>query len=112
MGFMDQICVTGPVLTLSFSVSTIGDNIIVPAVAGKKLEIYRIILQSTGAQNMAFKDGAATSLTGVMDFAALSGIVLDPTSLPWFEISAGNDFILNLSANTKVSGKVDYIVQR
>lgn len=112
MGFMDQIEVTGPVLSVAYNSSASGDTIAVPAVAGKKLEIYRVIVVVTGATTLTFKDGAGTSLTGPMDIGALGSIILDPTSLPWFETSAGNDFIINSSAATKVAGKIDYIVQR
>lgn len=111
MGFMDQIQVTGPVQSLSFNSAAGGDIVVVPAVTGKSIKIYRLILQDTGAQTITFKDGAAISLTGPMDFAALSGIILDPTSLPWFETTAGNAFIINASAATKIAGKVDFIVQ-
>jgi|SRR5882672_2797875 len=112
MGFMDQVCVTGPIISVPYNSSAANDTVAAAAVAGKKLEIYRILLVITGATTITFKDGAGTSLTGPMDISALGQITLDPTSLPWFETSAGNDFIINSSAATKVAGKIDYIVQR
>jgi len=111
MGFMDQINIGGQLIAASFNFAATGDNIIAAAVPGKKLAIYRLLLSSTGAQTLIFKDGAGTSLSGPMDFGALAFIFLDPTNLPWFETSAGNAFIINASAATKISGKVDYIVE-
>jgi len=108
MAYLSQVQTPGPILSASFSVASIGDNTVVAAVAGKKIDIVRIMFTNTGANSITFKDGAGTALTGVMDFAALAPFYAEGDNCPLFETATGNAFIINLTAATKVAGKVDY----
>src|SRR5678816_2125783 len=108
MPYLSQVNMAVPLLSAPFSGASIGDNIAIAAVPGKKIEVMRIWFANTGANSITFKDGAATALTGVMDFAALATFYAEGDNAPLFETALGNAFIINLSAAAKVSGKVDY----
>jgi hypothetical protein len=107
VSYLQQVQVAGPILSASFNSAAGGDVTVVAAVAGKRIEIMRIMLANTAANTITFKDGAATSLTGPMDFAALTSVFAEGDNAPLFETSIGNAFIINSGA-TKIAGKVDY----
>jgi hypothetical protein len=108
MAYLSQVNVAGPILSASFSSAAGGDIVAVAAVTGKKIEVMRVFFANTGANSLTFKDGAGTSLTGVMDFGALAVFYAEGDNAPLFETSPGNAFIINASAATKVAGKIDY----
>ena len=87
-----------------------GDNTIISAVATKTIRIYDIVWRAGGTVNVTLKDGAGTSLEGVHNCVQGDGIVLDPKPLaePHYELTAGNAFILGLSAAIQVSGHCWY----
>ena len=95
-------------LRSSISFATTGDNVIVAAVAGQIIQVYRIFLITTTAITLTFKDGAGTTLTGGLPLAANGAITLDHSGDPWFVTTAGNAFILNQSGTSQISGAVWY----
>ena len=90
----------------SISFATTGDNIIIAAVAGQIIQVYRIFFITTTAITLTFKDGASNALTGALPLAANGAITLDHSGDPWFVTTAGNAFILNQSGTSQVSGAV------
>lgn len=91
---------------ISFSLA--GDNVLVSGISKKKIYVYRIFLVVAGTTNLTFKNGPNTSLSGALPMVANGSLVLDITNLPWFQTSAGNDFILGSSGSVQVSGMVYY----
>jgi hypothetical protein len=92
----------------SISAATSGDNTLVAGTAAQTIRVHRIFLVCNAAVNIAFKDGAATALTGTMNMLANGSFTLDMATDPWFVTTAGNAFVLNLSAAVQVSGRVYY----
>ena len=88
-----------------------GDLVIVAAVAGQAVRVYRLILFPITASNITIKDGANTSLTGAMTIGTGGLIQLPYDGEPWFVTSVGNAFIINSSAAVQVSGRAYFIQQ-
>lgn len=95
--------------SISFSAS--GDNTVVSGVAGQLVRVFKVLFTVGAASNITFKDGAGTSLTGAIAYAANQGMVLDFDGEPWFATSAGNAFVMNQSAPAAVRGAVWYTQQ-
>ena len=99
------------VLRASISASSSGDNTIVSAVSGKKIQILGMVLFAAGDVDVTIKDGASTSLSGAMSLATDgNGFVLPLThkAIPWNETSSGNALVLNLSGAVAVAGFLIY----
>lgn len=96
---------TGAVINASSS----GDNTLVSGTTSQTVRVYRLLLTAAGNVNVKFKDGASTDLTAALTLQAGGAIVLDFDTEPWFVTSAGNGFVLNLSAAVQVSGRVWYV---
>src|SRR5438105_9372301 len=97
------------VKSVPISVSSIGDNTIVAAVAGKLITVVALLLvNGVGtAQSVTVKDGASNLLSGAMPLnTAGDPLFLDEkTDFDYFSTSAAaNNLILNLSAATLVAG--------
>src|SRR5258707_15338342 len=100
----------GPQLTFAaINAALTGDNIIVPAVAGKSILVWKIMDVVGGVKNLTMKDGAGTNLTGAIPMVANGSMVLPFDAQPWFRTSPGNAFIINSSGATiQQSGLVGY----
>lgn len=86
-----------------------GDNVLVAAVANKVVKLYKILIVLEDAADVIFYDGAAgTALTGAMSISAGGSIVLDFDGEPWFQTSAGNALVVNLSGASQCSGRAYY----
>jgi len=88
----------------SISASSSGDNTIVSGVAGQTILVYKILFTLAGTSTVTFKDGASTSLTGAMSNQI--SYTLDFDGDPWFSMSSGNAFIINLGSAVQASGRV------
>jgi len=97
---------------INFSAS--GDNVVVPAVAGKQIKVYRLKLLCASATALSFKDGVGgTVLEGPMPFSANQGMIEDYTSIdmpPWYTTSPGNALVINSSNAVQIGGALDYSV--
>lgn len=93
----------------SVSAAGAGDNTIVAGTGGQTIRVHKIFLVFASDVNVTIKDGAGTSLTGVITMKAGGSIVLDFDSEPWFVTSVGNAFVINLSAAVQMSGRVYYV---
>jgi len=74
---------------------------------GSIIKVYKLFLVCTATTNLKFQDGS-TDLTGAMALAANGAITLDLDGQPWFSCGVGNNFSINNSAATQVSGAVYY----
>jgi hypothetical protein len=93
----------------SISHAASGDNTVVSLVSGKRIKVYSVVLVAVGTVDVKFKDGASTDLTGAMTFQAREGLTV-AVAPPAFVLatSAGNAFIVNLSAAIGVRGWIAY----
>lgn len=89
--------------------TTAGDLTIIPAAAGKVIRVYRVFLMSSVAGSITPKDGA-TAFCGPLPFSANGGLIMDFDGEPWFTCTAGNAFVINMSAAGQLSGRVGYTV--
>lgn len=95
----------------AISAATLGDNTVVAAITGKKIQVIGFGLVATAANTVKFKSGAGTDLTGGMALAANGGLSApSDRNTVEFETAAGQALVLNLSAATQVSGWVTYKV--
>lgn len=86
------------------------DNVIVPAVTGQGIYIYKYFLVVSAAITLTFKDGVAgTALTGPISLTGNEAMVFTFDTRPWFEISLNNAFVINASNSSQVSGRCHYI---
>ena len=99
--------ITRPVMQ-NISISTAGDNIIVASNPSQYIYIRQLLLTTPGgAQVIKIKDGSLVKST--FSINANDGLVLENTQPDYpflFDIKPGNDFIINLSAGTSVTGHV------
>lgn len=105
---VEYLPTTGQLTSAKIDIATSGDNTIIAGVLGQTIKVYQIMFICASPVNVTPKNGA-TALTGVLEFLTNGGMVLDFNGEPWFLTSSGNDFILNLSGNVQVSGRIYYI---
>ena len=97
-------------LPINFAAS--GDNVIVPAVAGKFIWMHRLFFIVTAATSITVKDGiGGAALTGPLPFSAGGDMVLDDSGDAWFKTSAGIALVLDSLNAVQVSGTVWFIQQ-
>ena len=107
----------GLVQHAAVSVSSIGDNTIVAAVAGKLITVVGLLLVNgvATAQSVTVKDGTGgTALSGAMPLntAGFPLFLDEKTDFDYYSTSnPANNLVLNLSAATLVAGTIWYIQQ-
>jgi hypothetical protein len=85
-----------------------GDNTVVAAVAGKKIQVERFVISSSGTVNAKWRSGT-TDISGLLYMVANSGVTCPGSgSEYWLETAAGQALVLNLSAAIAVGGLVVY----
>lgn len=103
-----------PFETQPYSVSSLGDNIIVSGAPGKSVRVYRMKMKVGAAVNIAIKDTNGNVYDGPLPFqAGNEGWILDfisPDNPPWYVTALGAGFVINLSAGVTVGGNVEYVV--
>lgn len=96
----------GPTLSsLPVNVSASGANVLIPAVAGKVISVYRLIITFAVATTVTFDDGS-TPLTGALVLYAGGSITLDYQAEPWFTTTAGNAFVMALGYASVATGVI------
>lgn len=88
--------------------NTIGDNIIVAAVAGQTVRVHRFRLHAVAAVTVLVKDGAGTTIETIV-LAAGEKFSLTWSARPHYFTSAGNALILNLSGALQIYGRIEYV---
>lgn len=96
--------------SLPINFTSSGDNIVIPAIGGQTIRVFRIFLVVGGKCNMTVKDSTPASFTGPLPFGT-SGATLyfRNEGDPHFVTASGKAFVINLDTGVQVSGKVDYI---
>lgn len=90
-----------------------GDNVLVPAVSGKKLRVISLFLVAAGTVTVYFVDGADTAVAGDgttgIALVANSGFSLPFNPVGWFETGSGESLDINLNGAVGVAGALTYI---
>ena len=99
---VDAILLAAPINT-----NISGDNVIIPAVVGQVIRVFKIFAVASSSVQVTPIDGtpSGTAFTGPL---TLGSFALDFDSQPWFTTSSGKAFVLNLSTGVQVSGSVFY----
>lgn len=98
-------------LVMKFAVvaaSASGDNVIVAAVAGKKIRVLSVAMSCAAAVNVQWQDSTPTNLSGVMEFAAKGGYSAEAKN-GLFETASNTILHLNLSSAVAVGGHISYV---
>jgi hypothetical protein len=107
-----SVNVPNPFTQAPINISASGDNVVVAAVAGRQIKVFRIKFLTSAAVTVAVKDGPSTVLDGPLPFGANQGMVLDWPGYdgpPWYTTAAGHALILNLGGAVQIGGNLDYI---
>lgn len=88
---------------VDFSAS--GDNTVVAAVAGKRINIQRVWFVVGSDVTITFKRGS-TDLSGAVPMLANGSFVLDLSGEAWFSTDVAEAFIMNTNGAVQVSGMV------
>lgn len=100
-------------LHVPIDISTAGDNQLISTLIGKKL-IYELVLWNLFAQDLALYQGPSASGIVLFPWPGVpnqTGMIFGFNGnfeQPHFEIDAGQPFVLNLSAGSRVTGFLRY----
>lgn len=108
LAFVTNSSVKDVLLEASINFANGADNTIVAGVSGQGIYVYKYFLVVSNALTLTFKDGS-TGLTGPISLAANEAMVFTFDTRPWYSTTLGNDFIINASNGSQVSGRVYYL---
>ena len=95
----------------ALNASTLGDNVTVTGVGGKKIRVLKYTVLASGTVAVKFRTSTGPSdLTGPMSLAANSGVGGAFCPIGLFETASGDNLLLNLSAATAVGGHLTYVL--
>lgn len=95
--------------TPKFTPLTVGDNILVAAVAAKIVRAYRLIINVDAPTNLEFFDGASAgglNIGGAYFLTAGGSLTMEASGVPWLTTSAGNGLIMKSSAAVNSGGNL------
>lgn len=93
-------------IQVSFDLSALGDNIVVPAAHGYRSAIYEFSIWNTVLQDITIKNGP-TVLKALPQFPAQAGYVLSLNQAPHWKLDYNQPFIISLSAG-RATGFLKY----
>lgn len=88
--------------------SALGTAVIVTGVASTTIKVYRMLLTNGTATNLTFQSNSA-ALTGALSLAASQQIKLDLDGEPWFVTNTADNFDIQISATSQISGRIYYL---
>ena len=92
---------------IAFSAS--GDNTIVAAPVAGPITVYGLLFTTNGATNIIFRDTAANDYSGSLVFTGNgSSMTLPMVGSPWFQVQAGNGFVMNSTSAVGIAGIIWY----
>lgn len=97
-------------LIAPINIATSATHVIVSAVAGQKVYVFRMWWWSAGTVNATIKSDS-TALAGPIALIAQASPGWDMSETPWFITTAGEGFKITLDAAIQVSGAVHYTQQ-
>ncbi len=110
MSGRDQPSFSGiyPVKFATFSENTAATNVIIAAVAAKKLRILSLVVSCGGGANSINWESGTTDISGVMSFADDGGYSM-AHDMGILQTAVGEAFSLTQTAATVVSGHLTYV---
>lgn len=97
-----------PHSNVGVTVSSIGSNAVVAAVAGARYRVLAVVAVTTLANSIKFLS-AASDITATFPLGANGGLVLPFNEHGWCETAVGEALNVNLSAATSTGVQVHYI---
>ncbi len=95
-------------IEIPISVASTGDNVIVAAVPGLVVRLYRLDITVSANTNLTIKNGS-TIVRGPYYMLANGSIVLDFSGRPWITCSENTNLVINSSAATaSIGGGISY----
>lgn len=92
------------------SATTATDTALVAAVAGKEIHVLQLNFINGGTQTVRFESGPnGAKLSGVMDFAANTGMVLPHSKSAWYVTVAGEALSMETGQAVTTMGALSYI---
>lgn len=85
-----------------------GDNILVAGVLGQSIHMYRGMFSVDNPTILRFTDGAGGALLFAAQLTAGGSLNFQASGIPWLDVSAGNDLVLNSSAAVNLFGGFGY----
>ena len=96
----------------AINLTTGADQVLVSSAANKQIWVYGVTFTLSVAGTVSFQDEDNLAITGIMDFAANSGLALPPSgnfSMPIWKLATNKDLETDIvSAN--VDGWLDYAI--
>jgi len=109
-GYVLRSGVLYPIKRVQGTCNGLGDNIVVPLVAGKKIQVGNYEITPTAAVTVAWKSGAATTLRA--GIALLAGTTYSENRFPdsfFLETAVAEDLVLNLGLALVTAYWISYI---
>ena len=101
-------------LSAVINVSTATTTTLVASVTGKRIQVYAILIQSAGIQNVVFRDSTPTTLWPSTDLTARERLFLPlvaDANYPYMITAVGTSFQVVTIAAVPVSGRVYYSIE-
>lgn len=98
---------------IKVTTSTIGDNVVLPGVANKKIRVLAYMITSIAQNYVVWKSGS-TAISGNVYMPAYGNIVIHmgdlwpAGGLPVLETAIGEDLVISLNAGTAIGGHLTY----
>lgn len=89
------------------SVASSGVNVVVAAVAGRRIRVTQMVFIVDGAVTVEVRS-ATTPLSGAMSFGANGGMVLPFNEQGWYTTAIGEALNFNLGGAVGVRGTIKY----
>lgn len=95
---------------INLAPSAVGDNLIIPGVAGEQIRVYRMLLSFSGNTTITFYSGssAGAMLFGPSVMFAGGSITMEPSGVPWLVCAVGQGLDLNTTIAVNVGGMISY----
>lgn len=87
----------------------IGDTVLVAAIGGKSVKVYRGMFEVDGATILKWTDGPGGAVLFAASLAAGGSSNFAETLIPWLKTSAGNALVLNSSAAVNLFGGFGFV---
>lgn len=95
---------------LDVNINAIGDNIVVPLVAGRKIRIWQLDIKAVGIVGIIFKNGVGGTAFNARPIPLAAGERFEKVQqeIPFWQTSKGADFVINTDAVGPITGRIDY----
>lgn len=107
----EQTSVQADILDVVINISTATTTTLVAAVAGKRIKVWGIWLQSQGTADIKFQDGTPTVLIPIVNFTARERLTVQQqgsVNYPWFTTAVGAKLDAVTTQAVQLSGRLYY----